>query len=243
MARLHGSAFRRRGRVPDTAGAAAVSHVAAILNCVLAHDGFVHIGVVNDRPVHVNHCGVIGEGVSAPHAAHKSDAHVAEPVVHTAVVADLRSPVTRIEHILTSGPSPVRRCPERAFKRCGRPFAGNPVIAIVAPGPVAGRPHPSCLRAERLFIDREHRRRDCDCDGNSAKTRSRNQSEQKREQNAARRAKETHCRTSMAFRSACGERSHGRSDSGDLSAEPRSVLRVSDYPRWKRACPNKLHTK
>lgn len=87
MPSVHSSALSGRRAVRNSARTAVIAHVPAVLNRVLAHDGVVDIGVVNDGCVYARNSRVIAERTSPPHAAHKANAHVAEAVIHASVVA------------------------------------------------------------------------------------------------------------------------------------------------------------
>src|SRR5580698_2197695 len=118
------TAAERSGRsVIDAAGAAVVGNTIAIDDGVLADNGFVDIGVVYDGAVNMHDRGVIGEASATPHAADEADTHVTEAIIYAAVVTDLGSPITGIESVLTAGPSPIRRRPERADEGSGNPVA------------------------------------------------------------------------------------------------------------------------
>src|ERR1700691_743596 len=82
---VHGDALLRSRRVADAAGSAVVSDARVVGDDVLAHDGLVHIGVVNDGRVHAHYRGVIGEVAAAPLAACEADTHIAEAIVDAAV--------------------------------------------------------------------------------------------------------------------------------------------------------------
>ena len=138
------------------------TRAAAIRDMVVVNDG----GVVNNRLVaiyriaapsaantYVHNRGVIGKGSAAPHAARKTDTHVAEAVVDSAVVADVTTPVTGMKNVKAATPAPVARSPESADIGSRHPGAGNPVVAVRAVGPVAGSPHEAGLWANRLNID------------------------------------------------------------------------------------------
>jgi hypothetical protein len=88
MPPVHCGAFSRRRFVPYAARAAVVSHPARIRDSIFSHDRAVDVGVVDDGRVHSHHCGVIRELAAPPHAAREADAHVAEAVIHSAVVAN-----------------------------------------------------------------------------------------------------------------------------------------------------------
>jgi hypothetical protein len=90
-------------RLPlNAAGAAIVSHVRIVHDGVLANDGLVDVCVGNDGCIHVHDCGVIRECSALPLAAGEADAHVAKAIIHTAVEADGRAPVSGMEQVLTA---------------------------------------------------------------------------------------------------------------------------------------------
>lgn len=85
--------------VPDSAGAAAVCHVAFVHDCVVLHHGAIDICVVDVDIVYAHNCGVVFETMVVPPAADKANAHVAESVVHAAIEAHVRSPISGMEDV------------------------------------------------------------------------------------------------------------------------------------------------
>jgi hypothetical protein len=136
---------------------------------VVVNDRLVDIRVVNDRPVHMHDRGIVSKTAATPLTAGEADSHVAKPIVHAAVVADMRAPVAIMEKIVPTFKAPVRRGPQSAGIRRRHPGARNPIVAIIAVGPVARRPHVSILRAIRLNVNRQYRRRNTDADKHSGK--------------------------------------------------------------------------
>jgi len=55
------------------------------------------------------------------------------------------------------------------------PHAGNPIIVVIAPGPVARIPEVSIPRARRLIVDGDYRRRDGNRDVRGGKQRRKTQ--------------------------------------------------------------------
>src|SRR6266568_2039821 len=102
----------RPGIMADTARTAAVGHVIVIDDRCIVYDRFIHVGVVNNRPVHTHNSGVIGKLAAMPLAANEANAHIAKSVVHAAVVSHVGSPVTRMENVKPTRPTPVGWCPE-----------------------------------------------------------------------------------------------------------------------------------
>jgi len=105
--------LRRSGG--NSIGAAVEAGVGVVDDGRVVDDGGVHVGVANDGGVHVD-CGcVVGEDAAAPLAAGEAAAAITEAIVHAAVEANLCSPITAMEDILTAVTiAPVPRCPEIA---------------------------------------------------------------------------------------------------------------------------------
>lgn len=143
-----------------------IGNVIRIQNRVLLHNCPVHIRVVDDRDIYLRDRGVIGEHAAPPLAADKADATKSESVIDAAVVADFVSPVAIVETVNAIGPTPVGRCPQRAFVRSRHPCARHPVVVrvVIGIGPVARRPHEVRFGARRLLIDRQNRRCEIDAD-------------------------------------------------------------------------------
>lgn len=136
-----GLLFDGGGLVAYAAGTAGIRDAAIINNRRVMHDGFVHIGVANDGVVHPNDSRVIGELAPTPLAAHKTHSHVTEAIVDAAVISNVRSPVSGVQDVEAAFPAPIGRSPQRALIGGGNPGSGNPVVSIIAIGPVARRPH------------------------------------------------------------------------------------------------------
>jgi len=166
--RREASFFRRR-LMPDSVWSARKSDTAIVDDGRIVHDRFIHIRVVNDRPVHAHDRGVISKVAATPFTAGEADAHVSETIVHAAIVANVRSPIACMEEVVSAFKSPVRRRPQETWFRSWHPGARNPVITIVAIGPVARSPQIPVFGARWLLIDRQHRRSDTDADDHPGK--------------------------------------------------------------------------
>jgi hypothetical protein len=161
-----------RGRVvADSVRPSAKCHVPGVRNGIATNDRVIHVGVANDGPVHVHYRGVVCEVSAAPLAAYKADAHVSISVINSAVIPDAIAPVAIMENIMPAAPSPPSRSPKRALVRRRHPLAGNPVVAIIAIGPVSRNPHPAFLRTHRLFVYRQNWRSNGDTDRYTRKRR------------------------------------------------------------------------
>jgi hypothetical protein len=127
--------------------------------------------VVDDGPViyvcdvdrtHIHNCAIVEEASTAPVTTLKTNTSVSEPVVDTAVKADVRPPVSGVPKVHSTDPPPISRRPEHPRLRRQHPRAGNPVIAVVAPSPITGRPDIPRSWKRRLDIHRKYGRRERD---------------------------------------------------------------------------------
>jgi len=89
----------RCGIMPNAARTAAVGNVIVVDDRSLMDNRLVHIGVVDSPLIHAHHCAVVPEIMAVPFTAHKSNAHVAEAIVHAAVIANVATPVSGVEQI------------------------------------------------------------------------------------------------------------------------------------------------
>jgi hypothetical protein len=117
-----------------------VRNTAIIHNSRVVDHRTVHISVVDYRRIHANNSGVVSKMASTPFAANEPDAHVTKSVVHAPVVADMRSPIARVEDVSCALKTPVRRSPEISRLRSRHPRTRYPVIASFSVSPIAGRP-------------------------------------------------------------------------------------------------------
>lgn len=152
MTLVHRLPFLRQRIVVDSARTTRIGHVVVVDDGRIVNNGRVDIGVVDHSPVHIHDRGVVGKTITTPFTAGEADAHVAEAIIHAAIVADMRSPVTFKEAVMTAFPAPVRGRPKETGLRSRHPGARHPVIAVVAISPVSRGPEPSLFGARRLFI-------------------------------------------------------------------------------------------
>ena len=166
MPLIHIRALLCRGLITN-ATLAAVKGYAAVPGIIATVNGDA-IGIDAIAPCSAGadmHDGcVVCKDSTAPHAAGKADAAIAVAVVNAAIVAHVRAPVAGMKDIKSALPSPIGRSPQSSNERRRHPRAGNPVVAVRAVGPVTGSPHQPRLRAYRLHIYRQHRRREADAD-------------------------------------------------------------------------------
>src|ERR1700735_3603248 len=94
-----------------------------------------------------------------PPPAGKPDADIAEAVIHTAVVADMRPPIANIESVDPADEAPISRRPQQAHLRRLHPSSRYPVVPASAPAPISGRPQVAFFGARRLLIVGQWRRR------------------------------------------------------------------------------------
>jgi len=160
----HGRLFLRSGPRGHTARAVK----ARVAHRHVPNHSAIDVGVVNHGGVHVHDRGVIAEDVPGPHAAYEPDSRIAEAVIHAAVKAHLRSPVTLRPSVDPVVPAPVARRPQQSRFRWRHPNSVHPVVArVLAPRPVPGLPQVALHRTWRLHVDRQHRRRCVHGDGKS----------------------------------------------------------------------------
>jgi hypothetical protein len=173
--------------VMDAVRAAAEGHVAVAGNEASIDTLMILEGGVDVAAVHMHDGGVVVEVVTAPFSTGKAKAAVTEAIVHAAVVAHMRAPVSFMKVIPASFPTPVGGRPQRAFIRGGHPGAGNPIVAFVAVGPVTGGPHHAGLHAGGLLVNGQGRRRNANNDLRASKRRREYEDHNQRQRKPARR--------------------------------------------------------
>src|SRR5271155_2221 len=141
--------------------------VADAIDGDVVDDGLVDVDIADDGGVYAADRSVVVEAVSAPVAAFITSAVVAEAVVHAAVEADMRAPVSGVPEVAAITPAPISRRPEHTDCRSEHPGSGNPVVVVAIPCPVAGCPDVVGTGANGLGIDRQGRWCGADCDSNA----------------------------------------------------------------------------
>jgi len=135
----------------DAAPAAVVAN--AVYGC-LVDDGAINVSVMNDGGVHMHDRGVVAEIAAIPASAIETGSVVAVAVIHTAIEADLRAPVSGVPEVGAVTPAPVPRSPEQAYGGGKDPRSGYPiVIADSIPGPIARCPQIVGPRTDWLLVD------------------------------------------------------------------------------------------
>src|SRR5579862_1379427 len=94
-----------------------------------------------------------------PTAAFIAVSEISEAVVDSAIEAHGRTPVAVIEHKSIAAPAPVTRGPEEPNLRRHHPRARGPVVIVIGPAPIAGRPDITVAGTHGLLVDRQLRRR------------------------------------------------------------------------------------
>src|SRR3984893_10035627 len=122
------------------------------------------IGVVNDRHIDVIYSTVVRETAMVPAPAEIANSDVTESIIHAAIEADVRSPITSVPVIAAVAPTPVAGRPKNPYTWRQHPGAGNPIIIIVAISPISGRPDIALPGAYWLFVDRQFGRSNPDRD-------------------------------------------------------------------------------
>ena len=100
---------------------------------------------------------IVEEPPVIPAAALVAEAIVAVAVMDAAIKADVGRPVAAMEQVDAADERPVAGSPQKARLRRLDPYARHPVVVVVVPGPVAGRPDVAGRRHRRLIVVR-HRR-------------------------------------------------------------------------------------
>jgi len=159
MVLVHRGNFRRARLNANAAVTSVVADAVGRLRAVVdvVYDDVALIVVAN-AGADVGDGAVVVEIIALPVASEEAEADVAEAVVYAAIEADVRTPISAVEAIVHAAPAPVRRSPEGAIIWRRNPFAGNPVIAVIAPAPVAGGPEIVGVGSGRLIVFRQRRR-------------------------------------------------------------------------------------
>ena len=193
----HRFPLHRRRIMADSVRPSVECNVPGVRDGIAANDRLVHVRVADDVSIHAHHRGVVCESTAAPFPADKADAHVAEPVVDSAVIPDAIAPVAIVEPIMPAVPSPPRGSPKRALVWCRHPLAWHPVVAVIAIGPVSRNPHPALLRTYRLLVYRQNRWSDANGNRYTRKRGCRNEQDHQRWQKPARTSQQTHRKSSL----------------------------------------------
>jgi len=144
-----------RGARGDAASTAVETDVADVA------DHRLLVYVVDDVHIYIVHAAVVEKVSARPVATRVTVANIAEAVIDSTVEADLRTPVSGIEHVGAVTPTPVAGRPQQTDLWRFYPRTRNPVIpAIVGVTPVTRRPNVSIARTNRLRVNRQHGR--CD---------------------------------------------------------------------------------
>jgi len=157
MGLTRGGKFSRLRTHIDATPSAVVAHTvldaAPVVDIVVNHSAIVGVAAASN----VGDGAVVVEVIAVPVAAKVADAYITEAVINSAVVADMETPVARMEAVTAAIKAPIRRGPERTIVGRRTPDSGNPVVAAIAPTPVARSPDVIWIGSRRLVIIRERR--------------------------------------------------------------------------------------
>jgi hypothetical protein len=120
----------------------------------VVHDNGAVVYVGDPSYVDAVYRTVVVEVVAVPVAAVKAVACIAEAVINAAVEADVQTPVTVMEAVMSAVPTPVTGRPESAGVGSKHPCSGNPVVSSGSPVPVTGSPEVVRRRGFGLVIFR-----------------------------------------------------------------------------------------
>src|SRR5262249_10074840 len=95
-----------------------------------------------------------------------------ESVIDAAVISDVRTPISGPEGIDATDKGPVTGRPQQSRLRRLNPGAGNPVIIVIIPGPIARGPINAGRGNRRLVVLRQRRRRLVGLNGVTAQRRA-----------------------------------------------------------------------
>jgi hypothetical protein len=145
-----------RGRSRDSPARATVEADTSYSHIV--DDGFV-VDVGDVHATEIVHGRVVAEDAVSPVAAFVAGAHIAETVIDTAVVSNMRPPVSGVPNIKAVPPAPISGRPEQPDGRRLHPGSRHPIIAVGTILPKAGRPNVAGSGNFRLIVDGQFRRR------------------------------------------------------------------------------------
>src|SRR5580692_2177885 len=154
-------------RVHLNAFAPIEAYVVNVHDGVFRHDRAVLVHIGDVYASEVSYSPVVGEHSTTPLASDETDAAEAEAVVNATVEPNMRSPVAAVPAVHSAFITPVAGRPQQASDGRLRPHAGNPEIARIPVGPVAGSPEITRRRQRRLFIHRQNRRSNVDVDSDA----------------------------------------------------------------------------
>ena len=157
--------------------------VAYVVVAVVIDDRFVHIGVVDHRPVDVAHGGVVAEGIAAPSTADVAGTGVSVPVVDATVESYRAAPIAPMPIVPARSIAPVARCIKLSCRGRDNPRSRYPAIAAGSPSPISWSPYRVRPVTGRLGVNRHRRRRERDADTDRDLCRRRHGSGDKRDKN------------------------------------------------------------
>lgn len=78
---------------------------------IMYDDRIVYIYISDNRTIYVDDCRIIPERISLPSASAETGAIITITIIHATIKTDMRSPVTMMKSIVSTGISPVSRRP------------------------------------------------------------------------------------------------------------------------------------
>ena len=150
MRLLHRYPLRGPRRNMEPARSAVVTR----MGVVRIHDDRAVVHVVHDADIHVVDRAVVVEVTSAPVTALVAVTGVAKAVIDAAIIADVLTPIAGVIAVGVVPVAPVAGGPKCALVGSLNPCAGNPIIAVWRPGPVARRPDIVVAGVLRLVVVR-----------------------------------------------------------------------------------------
>jgi hypothetical protein len=149
----HGQLLWRGPRLNSAAPAVVADPIAAVVWHLVVVD------IVNDVDVNVRYRPVVAKPALIPIGAIIPAAGISIAVIDAAIVADVRTPITRVPMVVPVVETPPGRRPECIYVRGHHPRSRNPIITGVRIAPVTGRPNVIVARSGRLTVLGEGRRR------------------------------------------------------------------------------------
>ena len=107
---------------------------------IVHNDRIVDIYVMNNCTIYIHHGRVIPERISLPSASTESGPIITITIIYAAIKTDMRSPVTGMETIITTGISPISGCPQESGLWWKNPYTRYPEISVIGISPISRYP-------------------------------------------------------------------------------------------------------
>lgn len=149
----------------DAAGAAIITDA---VNRYIVDYRPVNISVMDDRRIHIGDRRIVTEPPANPTTAGIAVTIIPASIVHTAIEADMRPPITCVPAINSVDVTPITRRPQKANFRWLSPVTRHPKISIIIIiGPVSGDPEIAIDRTGWLRIHWNDRRPNMNADADA----------------------------------------------------------------------------